>query len=202
MESALNHLQDLDRSIDRDGPLAFAFSLYCIHSLHEALEFVRDLSYGRNANRHDFSLVLTEKQGTCSSKHALIKALAEEQGWDDIELVLCIYRMQAFNTPGIGQTLEGKINFIPEAHCYLTIGGEALDITSAQANIQVLAPDILTKQSISAEQVNTYKVQFHQEWIKAWIERESVGLSFDSIWQLRETCIKRLAQLDNNPRNA
>lgn len=45
-----------------------------------AVEYVRRLPYGRNTNRGDFRLVLREMKGTCSTKHALLACLAQEQG--------------------------------------------------------------------------------------------------------------------------
>ena len=41
------------------------------------LDYIKNLPYGRNSNRTDFSLVFTEHKGTCSSKHALLKQLAD-----------------------------------------------------------------------------------------------------------------------------
>jgi len=49
--------------------------------------------------------VLNERRGPCSTKHALLKALADEQGLP-IRLMLGIYEMNARNTPGIGRVLE------------------------------------------------------------------------------------------------
>jgi hypothetical protein len=44
-------------------------------------------------------IVLAEQRGTCSTKHALLRRLAIEQGLD-IALVLGIYEMTERNTPG------------------------------------------------------------------------------------------------------
>ena len=43
-------------------------------SFEELIVKVKNLPYGRNANRYDFSLVLSENKGTCSSKHAFLKS--------------------------------------------------------------------------------------------------------------------------------
>jgi hypothetical protein len=37
------------------------------------IEKVKNIPYGRNSNRTDFSLVISENKGTCSSKHAFLK---------------------------------------------------------------------------------------------------------------------------------
>ena len=42
-----------------------------IKTWNELTKFIKNLPYGRNKNRTDFGLVLSEQKGTCSSKHAL-----------------------------------------------------------------------------------------------------------------------------------
>jgi hypothetical protein len=49
--------------------------------------------------------MLNERKGTCSTKHALLKAFAGEQGLP-IPLMLGIYEMDARNIPGIGPYLK------------------------------------------------------------------------------------------------
>ena len=77
----------------------------------------------------DHLIVLTEKRGTCSTKHALVRRLAIEQK-ADIALVLGIYEMTEQNTPGVGDVL-GKYGLatLPEAHCYLRTAGKRIDVT-------------------------------------------------------------------------
>ncbi len=47
-----------------------------IFTWNELTHFIRHLPYGRNSNRTDLSLVIKEQKGTCSSKHALLKEIA------------------------------------------------------------------------------------------------------------------------------
>jgi len=73
--------------------------------------------------------VLNERKGTCSTKHALLKALAGEQGLP-IRLMLGIYEMNVRNTPGIRLVLEKHhLPCMPEAHCYLFDQGKRIDVT-------------------------------------------------------------------------
>ena len=44
----------------------------------ELIDKIKNLPYGRNANRYDFTLVLSENKGTCSSKHAFLKDFADK----------------------------------------------------------------------------------------------------------------------------
>ncbi|MGI6128050.1 MAG: hypothetical protein ACOYEF_14125 [Planifilum sp.] len=45
-----------------------------------AAAYIRRLPYGCNTDRGDFRRVLREGKGTCSTKHALLVRLAQEQG--------------------------------------------------------------------------------------------------------------------------
>src|SRR5215471_3539690 len=83
------------------GRVSAAFLGLLIDDFRRAAQYVRDLPYGRNAATSDMLAVLNERKGTCSTKHALLKALADEQGLP-IRLMLGIYEMNARNTPGIG----------------------------------------------------------------------------------------------------
>lgn len=59
-----------------------------ISTWEELTTYVQKIPYGRNSIRDDFSLVVTENRGTCSSKHALLKSLALEFNQENVELVL------------------------------------------------------------------------------------------------------------------
>lgn len=54
-------------------PISNLFLTLSITTFREALKYVHELPYGRNNNRTDYLLVISEKCGTCSTKHALIK---------------------------------------------------------------------------------------------------------------------------------
>lgn len=64
-----------------------------IETWHELLEFTKKLPYGRNANRMDLEFVFSEKKGTCSSKHAFLKKVADLNKIKNIKLIIGIYRM-------------------------------------------------------------------------------------------------------------
>src|SRR5215471_3157718 len=111
------------------GPVSAAFLGLGIDDFRRAGQYVRDLPYGRNAATSDLLAALNERKGTCSTKHALLKALASEQGLP-IRLMLGIYEMNARNTPGVGQVLEEHhLPCIPEAHCYLVHQDRRIDVT-------------------------------------------------------------------------
>ena len=66
-----------------------------INNWNELTKYIQNLPYGRNSNRHDLSLVLREKQGTCSSKHAFLKEIAAENKLENIKLYIGIYKMNS-----------------------------------------------------------------------------------------------------------
>ena len=165
-----------------------------IESWADLIQYVRKLPYGRTSNRSDLSLVFSEQQGTCSSKHALLKAVANENKIADVRLILCIYKMNKINTPGIGNALsKHKISYIPEAHCYLQIGPKKLDCTSTEADLDRIKMDILEEIEITPEQVGQFKIDYHQAYLKGWLKREKLDLSFAEIWAIREQCIANLS---------
>ncbi len=158
------------------------------------LTHVRNLPYGRNAERTNFDLVLQEAKGTCSSKHALLKKLADENKISGVQLILAIYKMNGLNTPGIGEQLsQSGLAYVPEAHCYLKINGKRLDLTNASSDINRLAADILEEQEIAPEQVGQYKIDFHQNYLRKWIEESKIDQSFEEVWSIRESCIAALS---------
>ena len=160
--------------------------------------FVQNLPCGRNKNRTDFSLVISERKGSCSSKHAYLKEIAHRNDLNTVELMLGIYKMNYKNTPGIGNILvENHIEYLPEAHCYLKISGQRKDFTHPSSNIKNIEPDLLEEQIISANQVVKYKVSYHKNFLRNWLKKSDLDLSFDAFWGIREQCIERLTHTTN-----
>jgi len=165
-----------------------------INNWEELCCFVQQLPYGRNANRSDFSLVLTERKGTCSSKHAFLKKVADLNRLPNIQLVIGLYRMSESNTLNIGSALqENGLTYLPEAHCYLNIEGKRVDWTNETADFSKIEADILEEIPIEAEQVGAYKVAYHQDYLKKWLLESRLPFDFNTIWVIRETCIENLS---------
>jgi len=166
-----------------------------IKTWEETIEFVRCLPYGRNSNRTDLKLVITEQKGSCSSKHSFLKKVADLNGIPNIKLILGIYKMDKNNTPDIGNILiNNAIDFIPEAHCYLKIDGVRIDITTYQSDFKKLEKDIVKEIEIQPEQVDKFKVEYHKDYLKKWILKNNLERNFDEIWEIREQCIKNLTE--------
>lgn len=185
-------MQDSNTYLSSDGPLTALLP----HKMtwHELLEFITNLPYGRNSSRYDHSLVLTELRGSCSSKHAVLKMLADENGLKNIELVLCMYKMQGVNTMGVGEVLSAnELDFIPEAHCYLRVDNLNMDCTTPSSNISRIENDIMEEQIITPDQVAEYKVEFHRNFMERWLAQSEVTYTFEELWEIREKCIEALS---------
>ena len=160
----------------------------------ELMAWMQALPYGRNSDRNDLALVISEQCGTCSSKHALLKAIAEEQVFQEVELFMGIYLMNDKNTPGVGAILEKyNLDAIPEAHCYLSVAGEKLDLTFPQSDMNSIQPFILSEKSITYTDVFLEKIHWHQTFIQDWLKKEKHDRSFAEIWSIREQCIQHLS---------
>jgi len=155
-----------------------------------------NLPYGRTKDRSDYASIIKEQKGTCSTKHAFLKAVAQEHHQDRVKLYLGIYKMNALNTKGIETVLENykSIKYIPEAHSYLKIDDAIIDITRTVSSKTTFEDDLLTEMEIVPNQIGHYKEQYHQNYIKTWIVSENINYSFHEIWQIREACIAALSQ--------
>lgn len=159
----------------------------------ELIDTIRQIPYGRNSNRYDFSLVLSENRGTCSSKHAFLKDFANKNQITNVKLMVGIYKMTEKNT-NIGNILsQHNIDYIPEAHCYLKINDNVVDVTSINSNFSKIENDILEEIEINASQVADFKVDYHKSFIKNWIITSNQSKTFEQIWKIRETCIEKLS---------
>jgi hypothetical protein len=148
-------------------------------------------------NRADFRAVLCEEKGTCSTKHALLAALAHEQDLP-VVLTLGLYAMHERNTPGVGMVLTRYgLASLPEAHCYLTYSGRRIDVTRSGAEPTEPITQLLHEEAIVPEQIGDYKVTLHRHYMQTWVNANAErvrGRSFEEVWRIREECIAALAQ--------
>lgn len=157
------------------------------------LEKVKVIPYGRNLNRHDFSLVLSENKGTCSSKHAFLKDFADKNNIKNVKLYIGIFKMNDQNTK-IGTILSSKnIDYIPEAHCYLKINGNPIDVATTDSFYEKIKNELLEEIEIIPSQVVDFKVEYHKNYLKKWLDETKSTISFEEIWKIRELCIEELS---------
>ncbi len=102
--------------------------------------------------------------------------------------------MNGINTPEVGKVLaENGLKYIPEAHCYLRVDGQRIDATKEGFDISHFTNDILTEMVINVEQIGDYKVIMHKNFLKKWLAKQSLPISADQLWEIREKCIEQLS---------
>ncbi|WP_452220718.1 hypothetical protein [Lacinutrix salivirga] len=156
-------------------------------------EFVKQLPYGRNSDRSDYTLVLIEHRGTCSTKHAFLKQIAIEHNKNEVNLCLGIYKMKDSNTKGVGGILRKyKLDYLPEAHTYLKINTKIRDVTKQEQSNNAFTTSLLTENFIQPKDIGDYKVNVHKTYLKQWIQSHNIPYTFKDIWTFREACIASL----------
>ena len=177
-----------------DGAVTRRFRDRGIADFATAAHYVQALPYGRTSSRSDVALVLTEGRGTCSTKHALLAALAAEVGLD-VVLTLGIYEMSETNTPGVGPVLARHgLASIPEAHCYLVSNGHRIDVTRDVVGAEPIG-SFLHEEPIGIEQIGAYKLELHRRVLADWMGRDAAaqGRTLAELWTIREECIASLS---------
>jgi hypothetical protein len=178
------------------GPISRAFKRAGCHSCQAAALALLQIPYGRNTDASNPLCAVEEQRGTCSTKHALLKRLTDEQEVDGVELRTGIYEMTEANTPGIGAVLESHgLASIPEAHCYLVVDGERLDITRILPPAVEPITTFLAEETITPEQTTMYKRDFHRRYLADRIaENAYPGRTLEDLWAIRQECIAALAE--------
>jgi len=182
------HLSILDK-----GPLSRQCISNNILDFDDLIDHLRHLSYGRLSSRSEYLNTISIKKGTCSSKHAFAKALAIEQGWSSIELILVLYKMNEQNTPGVGAVLDShQLLYVPEAHCVLydRSTDSFIDCTFPKSDFYALMPDTLLSEIITPQKTLQYKIEWHKRQVDEWSIINK--LDFKKIWVIRENCISAL----------
>lgn len=135
-------------------------------------------------------LVLEEKRGACSTKHALLKVLADEIDLS-LDLVIGIYPMNEQNTKGVGPVLtKYNLPYIPEAHCYLVYQGHRFDFTRHDNHSAEPISEFLYEKVIQPKDIGEKKIKIHKDFLKQHFHNRSLN----EIWQAREECIEALSK--------
>lgn len=181
--------------INSNGEISQLFLKNNCFDFHSASEFIRNLPYRRNLNKDNLATVFIDQCGTCSTKHAVLKTLTEENNQPDFKLILGIFRMSGSNTPKIKSVLETyNLDYIPEAHNYLKFKNQILDFTKKNSSENDFINDLLEETEIQPHQINQFKIEFHKNYFKKWLsEHPEIPYSLDELWNIRELCIQALS---------
>src|SRR5690349_8378681 len=113
------NMSEFNFKIESSGSSSVAFRSLGILDFKSAAAYIQCLPYKRNKEKKVLNCVLIEGLGTCSTKHALLKQLADENNFTGLKLIVGIFKMNAINTPVIAPLLkQNDLQYIPEAHCY------------------------------------------------------------------------------------
>lgn len=184
----------INNKLQPNGILSKRLLVLEVFTFSEAIEFIKNLPYGRTADRANPNLVLEELRGTCSTKHALLKKLAVEQDLKEVKLFLCMFKMNEINTPKLAQVFQRNgIEFISEAHCVLKIENEYVDITNPKSLYSKIESDVLELTEIQPEQIGDFKLNYHKDYLRKWLQESNSQFTFEEFWNIREECIRVLS---------
>ena len=157
---------------------------------------VKNLAYKRNVDKSNPLCVLKDSGGTCSTKHAVLKNLALENNFDDLQLMLGIFKMNSFNTPKISLVLaKFHLKEMPEAHNYLKYQNRIIDCTRKNSRREDFVHDLVEEIEIQPSQITDFKIQYHQKFLTNYLqENPKIPYSIEKFWKIREECILELQQ--------
>ncbi|MCC6867840.1 MAG: hypothetical protein IT522_03370 [Burkholderiales bacterium] len=185
-------LAHLQFEVSGDSALCNEVRALGFTSFQQLAEHVRSLPYGRTADSEDRCAVLHQKRGTCSSKHQLLAAVAQESGHAKIQLVVGIYGMCEENTPGVGTVLRAASTVsIPEAHCYLSVEGDRMDFTGLARGSSSPFAALVAEHVVSPLGLREMKANLHRQALATWASAQ--GTTAEWAWSVREACIAAIA---------
>lgn len=174
-----------DAPLDPTAPLASTFVTRGARTFRDAARFVHALPYGRVGGWRD---VLPAGRGTCSTKHALLAALAAEVGLP-VTLVGGVYAMDGANTPGVGPVLAAAgLASVPEMHGVLATGDVRVDLTWPGRHDP--PPPLADEHALDPDDLDQ-KAAIHRRAVDAWAQAR--GLDGAAVWAVREACIAALS---------
>lgn len=175
--------------------ISIEFTTRGIVNFEQAANYIQHLPYKRNLDKNNELCVFNDNCGTCSTKHVLLKNLADENNFGGITLVLGLFKMNGINTPSVSETLaKNHLDYIPEAHNYLRYGNRILDYTSENFTISNFESDIIDEIPINVNQITDFKITYHKQYLQNWIMRfHQSSFTTEDLWIIREQCIKDIS---------
>ena len=117
------------------GPVSQVFLASGLFNYRQVAELVRNWPYGYPQTPPGSPLEYARLGlGTCTGKHAILAAIAEEVGLP-VYKAIGIYPMDSQLVPGIEPLLlRMQVPVVPATHCFLTYEGYRLDLTEGNCN--------------------------------------------------------------------
>jgi hypothetical protein len=127
--------------ISEKGPVSKALLALGLLHFSQAAQYVQALPYGYNTGETHSLTALQDGFGTCTTKHALIAACAQEHDWP-VYKAMGVYIMDNQLVKGISTVLAKlKLAAVPALHCFLTYGPYRFDLTEGNCNGKSAALD-------------------------------------------------------------
>jgi len=172
-------------------PMSALLVDFDIVDFHSLINYVKNLTYGKNETAVDLSAVLTEKRGDSSTKHAFLVQTARENDRPDIQLALGFYELSSKTHPVVTEVLErNNLQSIPQAYNYILFEENRYDFTMERNGLESPFETIKNEMTILPNQIVDFKVHFHRFFIINWLKENELGLEYDTdkIWGIREEC--------------
>lgn len=120
--------------ISKKGIISEKFISLKIKTFWDACSYVHNLPYGYNSTTNDILILFKEGFGSCTTKHAVIATLAEEQNIPVYKMV-GIYAMNEEIVTGTYRILEKyHLPYLPIIHCFLIYDSHRVDLTEGNNN--------------------------------------------------------------------
>ena len=74
------------------------------------------------------------------------------------------------------------------------INGNPIDVTTTDSFYEKIKNELLEEIEIIPSQVVDFKVEYHKNYLKKWLDETKSTISFEEIWKIREQCISKLSE--------
>ena len=123
-----------EKAITETGKISNKFLELGITSFKDACLYLHNLPYGYNSNYDDELILFKESKGTCTSKHAIAAALAQELNIPLFKKI-GIYKFTEEISWGAEKITEKYgIPYVPMIHCFLVYKEFQFDLTEGNQN--------------------------------------------------------------------
>ena len=193
--NAIAHLPK--KAIADAGVLSKYFLDLGITGFQDACHYVHQMPYGFNSESDDLLILFKDGKGTCTSKHRVIAALAEEIDLPVVKTI-CLYAMTEEIVSGTHTIVERyELPYIPMGHCFLSFDELQIDLTEGNSNgkkrpiheflyTQTVPPTITDKEKYRYVREALVDLLLHREELK--------HTSLNTLLHAREEGIKLLRQ--------
>jgi hypothetical protein len=176
--------------LSASSPAARGFLRRGLTDFHRALRYVDGLRSTFGPWRaDDYRRVLPSGGGSDAARHALLAALAREHN-APVSLVLGIYEIDEFNTPGAGPVLRSAgVDSALDADCFLSYEGRTLDLARERAPAQSIR--FIHTETILPDHVGEYRLAVYHRHLWEWAQARGLGIG--RAWEIRQQCMEARA---------